>query len=124
MGILFVDRDTVWVATGRGRSAVCAVGDEMALAYDRSNGTAHKLGARAEVEAWAETLRGAIAAVSFGRTPLPGIGSPDDVAVVSFVANEDSVRAASECWERTGSALRFAEHFGQEDAPAPAGPRH
>lgn len=105
-----------------GTRVICAEGDEMALVYDRESGLAHKIGLREDMEKWADLLRGAFESVEKaigGGAPRDG-----DIAVVAFVATEDSVSAAAECWARTGTANEFAREFGQEDGPAPSGPRH
>ena len=100
---------------------ICAEGAEMALCYDRRDGTAHKLGPRAAVEAWADALREGMRQANLAR---PGIVSPEDIKVVSFLATPDSLQAATDCWARTGSSGDFAAAFGQAEAPAPGGPRH
>jgi hypothetical protein len=85
----------------------------MAMAYDRATGTSHRVGTRADVEAWAEAARSRLEEDGLARLAA-------DLALVAFLATPEALSAVAECWQRSGSALAFAEAFGQREGAAPS----
>lgn len=92
-----------------------AAGDEMALCYDASDGTAHKLGLAAPVAEYARVLAASLGAHGFREDEI-------QIRVVTFPATEENLAAASACWNRTGTACDFAARFPAEPEVV-AGPK-
>ena len=100
-----------WMLHG---AEVCE-GDEVAMAYDTTTGVAHCIGLRPSIEAWVEAVEERLRENQMTHLALYG-----SLGIVAFKATEESMQAAGDCWDRTGSALAFARDFGQAEAAAPS----